>query len=762
MGNILYYLIITGFLGLAYSLWKSYQINGLESGTEKSKEVKTSIKKGTLTYLKAEYKFLLLFAVSLGVILYFKGKSETDSNQLIAVSYIVGAGLSLLASYLQLQISLKTSEKVSIQSKSSYAEGFSSAFYGGFAIGLIGVSYVIIGLSGLLLGYGLFENDWDSSKLLNVIAGFALGASSVSLFARMGGGVYAKSSDLSEAYIVKNEPGIVDKSLYNPASYANDSGQNVSNVAGVGSELYEAASISLIAAMILGLGFLNSVAIMDHLSNGPILVPLVIAAVGIFTSIGAGFLFSAGKPEKSKRVMEIAEVFAAIILATSSFFIIKYLLPGEWDVEKKTSNELITTTYKSLGVFWSVFFGIVSAAIIGRLTNIAVGSKSKSVKSITDKSFAGTAGNILGGIEQGYLSTGLPILLVTATVFASHYFAGFYGIGMAAVGMLGNMALQNAINSFAAISDNAHTIAVKSGQEEQTINNAYNLKITGIQALAKGKGFISVSVLLCAIALFGAFIQQSDLSMIDLLIPAVLLGLVLGIALPFVLSSNMISAVGRISNKIVKEVNRQFTEIPELASAKEILDKYNGDLTNATESEKEIVAAADSSADYNQCIEVATFATIWETLIPTLVIIAITALTGYFAGAEVLAGALIGVISGSSIMAIYQSNSGSALESAKYNFEEGVEYNGEIYGKESDAYQSAIIGEKVGKPLKDSASPAMTVLLKVMLVVAIILAPGLNNKTSDTKNNEVSTKQINNEKVKKDSKILIDDSDISK
>jgi len=757
MGNILYYLIVTGFLGLAYSFWKSYQINGLESGNANTAEVTTSIRKGTLTYIQAEYKFLLLFALSLGILLYFKGKSESTSNGLIALSYIVGAGLSALAGYLQLQISLKANEKVTIQSQDSFEQGFSKAFYGSISIGLIGVSFVIIGLASLFIGLGFLGRSWDTTTTMNVIAGFALGASSIALFARMGGGVFAKSADLSEAYIVKTEPGIKDKSLYNPSSIANDAGQNISNVAGIGSDIYESLSIALIASMILGISFLNTDAVMDHLAYGPILIPLIIAAVGILTTIGASFLLNASEPTSSKRAIDITEGFAALVMVIASFFAIKYLLPAQWDVEKKTSEELITTTYKSLGIFWSVFFGILASAAIGRLTNIYIGSKTKSVNSIIDKSFSGPAANISGGLEQGFISTGIPLLLVLVVAVASYYFAGFYGVGMAAVGMLSYVGLQHALNAYAPITDNSNSIAIKAGLDEPTIKQTNDLKLIGIQLIAKEKGFLTVAASISVIALLSAFFQQSGLGMVDITKPLVLVGLLAGVALPFILSSNMLAVIGRVSNKMIKETQRQFVEIPALASAKEILDKYNGDLTYATEGEKETVYAAKSSADYKQCIEIGTFATIWETLIPSIIAIAIPVLLGYFAGAEILTSLLIGVIAGSIIMSVFQATSGSAWESAKNAIEEGVEYKGEIYSKESAAYQAALVGEKVGKPLKDTASPAMVVLMKVMLVVAIILAPGLSEKAAKKEGLSVENKNITKESNEKESLKIAED-----
>ncbi|MFN8255334.1 MAG: sodium/proton-translocating pyrophosphatase [Bacteroidales bacterium] len=740
MGNILYYLIAAAFIGLAYSYWKSYQINRLEPGTPTTSNVTKSIRVSTITFLKAEYKFALLAGLAIAILLYFKGKSETDSNWLIVGTYILGAGLSALTGYLQLQVSLKTNEKVTIQSQNSYGAAYSKAFYGGISIGLIGISFVVIGLSGLLLALNFIGKNWETSTLLNVIAGFTLGASTISLFTRMGGSIFAKSADLTEAYVVKNEQGIKDKSLYNPVSYANDAGQNINNVAGIGSDLYESLSIALIASMMLGLIFLDSNAIVNHFEFGPLLVPLIITAIGIFTSVGASYLLNAKEKTASKKAIALAEGSAALILLGGAFMVTKFLLPLEWDVETKTSNELITTTYKSLGIFWSALIGIIGSVGIAWVTDLYVASKSKSVKKVIDNSFAGPAGNILGGFEQGFISTGIPILIILAVAIGSYYFAGFYGIGIASVGMLSNMGLQNAINAFAPITDNANTIAIKSGLTEQTINQTNNLRISGLEALARSKGYLTLSAVVSVIALLFAFMQVSGTQMVDLKLPLIVAGLFVGVTLPVILSSNILAAVNRVSRKLLNETNRQFEEIHELNAAKEILDKYNGDLTYATEGEKEIVKAAEDSADYQQCVEVGAYSTIWETLITTGVLFLVTILIGYLAGAEILASFLLGGIAAGTVLSLFYSTSGSQWESAKIGIEGGVEHNGEFYGKESMAYQASLAGEKTGKPLKDSVSPALNVMMKVIIVIAIILAPAFKQKTAGKEKLEVNNK----------------------
>jgi len=727
-----------GLLGLAYSFWQSYGINKPVTGNQKTTDTASSIKTGVITYITAEYKFLLLFVLSLGIILFFYGKSQENLNWLLAISFLVGAVSTAAAGYFSMRIASAASEKVVTESQNSYAEAHSATFSASNAIGIIGVSSVVVGLTVLLTALTFLKKEWEFLTMENVIAGYALGATSIVLFARLGGSLFANSSDKAENEIVSAETGINEKSYHNPSSVSNETGKIVSNIGGIGADFFESASATIIAAMFLGANLLT-----DEPSNKTLLVlPLIIFAIGIFSSIGASFLLKSSEVSTTRKAMNFAEIIGAAILSLATFFAIKYLLPAQWDVTTKTDEELIITTYKGLGIFWSVFLGIVASVGIGYITKIYTGKESKTVKNIVDKSTKGTANNILGGIEAGLISTGIPVAVLLAVTLAAHYFAGFYGVGIAAVGFFGNMGLQYAYNAAAPIADNANSIAQKTNIDELGIVETNNLKTIGIQSIAQGKIYLALGASIGVVALIGAFIQQAGLMAINLTNPIIIASLAAGTLLPFILSSNALAAVNRISTKIVNEVKRQFIDIPALADAKEILDKYNGDLTYATEGEKEIVYSAQESADNNQCIEIAAYSTIWETLIPGIIAITIPVLVAFFGNAEMLAALLFGALASGTLMAVYQANTGSSLESTKYALEEGVVKNGELLGKESSAYESAVIGENTGKPIKDAASPAVVVLVKLLAIVAIILVPLLVNKAKKSKGLHVNNQQI--------------------
>jgi len=725
-----YMLIAAGILGLAFSFWQLYNINKAKFENPKISEATATIKDGVMTYITTKYKFLILFAVSLGILLFFHGKSNVNSNGLIAASLMIGAISSAAAGYFSMQHASNSVEKVVNESQQSYSDAFRTIFSASTSIGIIGVSSIVLGLSVLMLAFRLLNFEFELATSLNVIAGFTLGATSVAMFARLGGGVFAKGAEMGEDEIVKSKTGIVKNSTYNPASAANETGQFVSNVGGISADIFESFTAAIVGSMLLGAGLISADV---SKTSGLLLLPLIIASIGIFTSIAGSFLLRSSEVSTSRKAINIAEGFAAIVLSIGVYFAIRYILPVEWQVIKTTDTEIIITTYKGLGVFWSAFFGITASIGIGYITKYVTSKESKTVKSITGQSMKGASNNILAGMESGFISTGIPVAIIIAVALASYYFSGFYGVGIAAVGFLGNMGLHLAFNAFAPIADNTNSVAIKAGLDDVGIKQANDLKQTGIQSIAQGKILLAVAASLTSLALFSAFVQLTGITEVNAIKPLIIASLFVGALLPILLSSNVIASVRRLSKKIVKEVNRQFDEIPALNEANEILDKYNGDLTYATEGEKEIVYSAQDSADNEQCIEIATYATIWESLIPGIIAITIPVLTAYLGGAEILAAMLLGVITTGSFIAIYQANKGSALENTNYALEEGTVYNGELIGKDSTAYQASVIGDEVGKPLKDAVSPAMTVFMKVILITAIILIPLLLSKAQKKK-----------------------------
>lgn len=732
---VFYLLAAAGFLGIAYSFWNSFKMSKLKSENQRISETATVIKNAVNTFLRVEYKFLILFVVSLGLLLFFYGKSQENVNELIAASMLLGAISSALAGFFSMRIANIAHEKVTLRSQESYSESFRTSFSSASSIGIIGASSIIIGLVILFLTLALTQNNFTleniniKQSLSSLICGFALGASSIALFARLGGGIFAKSSDVAEYEIVATEPGIKEKSIHNAASVANEAGRTLLHVGGISADIFESASLAIIASMLLGAGLLNS-----ELSNpGLIALPLVLVSIGIFSSIAGNFLLRSSEVSNSRKAINIAEIFSAAILSIAAYFSVIYLIPAEWDVTAKTDEELIITTYKGLGVFWSAFFGIASSVIISYITRFYTGKNGKTIEKIIANSSKGSSGNALGGMENGLISTGLPIALLLAVSLGAYYFSGFYGIGIAAVGYFGNLGLQVSFNAFAPIAENSNSIAIKNELEDTSIDVSKNMKTIGIQSLAQGRIFISLGASLAIVAILGVFIQQSNILEINLTNPFIMASLLVGAVLPVLISSNALLSVTKISKKIVLEVKRQFKDIPDLDDAKYILDKYNGDLNYATEGEKEIVYAAHNDADYKQCVEISAYATIWATLIPGIIAIAIPALFAMFGGAEMLAGMLIGSLANGLILSIFQANMGSSLENTRYALEEGYDLNGETIGKESLAYQAAMEGEKLGNPLKDTATSAVTVLIKLMLIVSIIMLPLMANNSKKSK-----------------------------
>lgn len=741
---VVFIIIGASLLGILYSFWKSYEIKKLKLDDQKISGLSDTIKGGVITFIKAEYKFMLLFVLSLGILAFFYGRSEENLNGLVAVSVILGAVSAAAANYVSLRLASSSTEKVTSETQKSYSEGFKTAFSASSSVGVIGISSLLLGFSILMiLTPFLINKSSQAASSPNLyyflVSGFALGASAIAIFASLGGSLFAKGADVSESEIIASEPGINEKSPYSPASVANEAGQNISNVGGIGSSLFESLTVAILVCMLLGIGLVTDG---DLKTRNIVLLPLVISAIGIISSIGGSFVLRSSEVSTSRKAINIAESFAALVLTAATFFAVRYLLPAEWETTKSTDTELIITTYKGLGIFWSAVFGIAASIGIGYITKYYTSRDSQTIKNIVNKSTKGVSGNLLGGIEQGLLSTGIPVAIIISIAVASYYFAGFYGLGITAVGFMGNAGLQLAFNAFAPISENTNSVAIKADLDIESIKRTKDMKLTGIQSVAQGKIFLVVAAFLTSLAALSAVVQMTGLNSIDVAQPIVLASLFVGSLLPSLMSSNILGAVSRIGKQISNEVKRQFTEIPELDQAKDILDKYSGDLTYATAGEKEIVYSAENSADYNQCIEKATYASIWETLIPGIIAITIPVLIAYFGTTEMLAALLLGTITTGTIVAIYQANKGSALGNTKYALEEGVLQNGEILDTNSPAYQASLEGNKIGKLLKDTTSPAITVLMKVMIIVSIMLIPLLISKSKVAKALHVENKVI--------------------
>jgi K(+)-stimulated pyrophosphate-energized sodium pump len=733
MGNILYYLLGVSLLGMAYSFWKYYQIDKLEAASLKSSQIAAIIKKGSLQFMVNEYKVLILFAFVLGILLFFKGQADESSNGFVALSYIIGAGISALAGYLGLYISTKSNIMTANECRISYSKGFQAATSGSAAIGLANASLLVFGLVALFIAYHFAGRGWNTLTLVNVMSGFALGASSFALFARYGGGLFSKSTEMADARLQDIEAGIKTNSTYSPTSSATEVGQNIGNIKGLGADIFDSFAATLIAAMILGVGFTSSDSVSGFFSTGPLLVPIALAAAGILTSAGGMFALKANSNPVTKQTQYYVEGGVAVVLAVVAFFVTKFLLPQQWDVVHEAEKFIHTTTYFSLGIFWCALFGIVASVSIGQISTLIFNTNTHAIKATVRESTKGTDSGILAGIQNGLITIGLPVGIVLVVTILSYYYAGYYGLGIAATGFLANMGFYNALAAIAPIADNSNSIAQKADMGDETIAYTLELKKTGIRNLVNSRNFMLVGASLTVLTILGAFILHSGIGQVNLSKPLIIAGVILGAILPFILSSTVLSSLSKIKQKMIAETKRQFNEIEALSEAKEILNKYNGDLTFATVGEKEIVYASVDDVDHKRLVEMASYETILETIIPGTIAIALVAVLGYFTGSEILAGFLIGMVTSGILLSFFFANSGHISESTKTAFEEGVDVYGEIQGTNTPGYKTAVIADKTGKPMKDAISPAIFVVMKMALIAALVLSSTLVNREQSKK-----------------------------
>jgi len=724
MENLIYYLTGIGVLALAFALWKTRRVYLQEKANQKASDFSAHIRNATFTFLKTEYNVLSVFIILVAVLLFLQSRFTDDSNEFLAISFVVGAAFSSLAGYLSIYASSYSDNRTVKASESSVNKAFRTAFSGGAAIGIGNVAFAIIGLSVLFLISQLFGDKWELSTSINMLTGYALGVSTVALFDRIIGGVYAQAANDGEKLVIKTEEAIPENSAVNPAEIAKGTATNINNITGAGSDLFESFVAAIIAAMILGIPFLNAEAVYSHFSFGPIMLPITIATVGLLCSITSNFIVNTIESENFWTSYRFSNYFSAAIIAIASFFVIKYMLPAEWEISNTVNEQLIITKFKSLGIFWSLFIGLSSGILISLFTEFYTTSENL-VDKVVEKSFNGPSSNILSSISSGFLSSFGPVIIVATTVISSYYFAGFYGIAIAAVGMLANTATVFTINSFKPIVENAGYLAKISGQAEEIEQTINELNKIGDKKELIVKSFTISAAALTAFALFSAYLQKTGTSLFEISDPLIIGAILIGAIIPFLFSSFVVSGINEVATKLAIEVKRQFNEIPKLIAALDIYKKYYGDPNVPDNEEEEILANAEGVAEFEDLVEISTYNAVREIIIPIVITVAIPALAGYFGGTALLAGILSGLIPVGFVLAISQANSGAIWRSAKNQIVKGVLRNDEIYGKNSEAYKNAQFGDSVGKHFKNASAPALNILIKISVIVALIIASGI-------------------------------------
>ena len=697
---LLYIVPFLGIIGLLVMAVKSAWVTKQDAGDDNMKELANHIATGAMAFLKAEWKVMAYFVVIASILLAWSGTMTDNSHPIIAITFIIGAFLSALAGYLGMNIATKANVRTTQAARTSLAKALNVSFSGGTVMGLGVAGLAVLGLGGLFIVLlslfgpeGTMVGKGSYILAIEILAGFSLGAESIALFARVGGGIYTKAADVGADLVGKVEAGIPEDDIRNPATIADNVGDNVGDVAGMGADLFGSYVATILATMVLGAEV--EFATPDQFNGlSPILLPMVIAGLGlIFSIIGTLFVKVKGEDGSVQGALNLGNWSSVVLTAIASYFLVDYMM-----VDNMTIRGYELT---SLDIFWAIMTGLIVGAIMSIVTEYYTAMGKKPVNSIVQQSSTGHATNIIGGLAVGMESTVIPVLVLAAGIYISHEFAGLYGVAIAAAGMMATTAMQLAIDAFGPIADNAGGIAEMSGLPEEVRGRTDNLDAVGNTTAAAGKGFAIASAALTALALFAAFVGISGIDSIDIYKADVLAGLFVGAMIPFIFSALAIAAVGRAAMDMVQEVRRQFKEIPGIMEYK-------------------------AKPEYDKCVEISTKASIREMMLPGLIALIVPILVGFSFGPEVLGGLLAGVTVSGVLMGIFQNNAGGAWDNAKKSFEKGVMINGKMEYKGSDAHSASVTGDTVGDPFKDTSGPSMNILIKLMSIVSLVIAPHIS------------------------------------
>jgi K(+)-stimulated pyrophosphate-energized sodium pump len=683
--TIIYLVPISGALALAFAFMRSAWINRQDEGDETMRRIAGYIREGAMAFLGREYRILAIFVVIVAALLGWANSGRAESSWLVGVSLLVGAVCSGLAGFFGMRVATAANVRTAAAARTSLNDALRVAFSGGAVMGFAVVGLGVLGLSILYLLYlAIFNGETQEGLLrtVTVLSGFSFGASSIALFARVGGGIYTKAADVGADLVGKVEAGIPEDDPRNPAVIADNVGDNVGDVAGMGADLFESYVGAIVGTLVLGVNAAQVGG--DQFTPVLVVLPLLLAAVGIVASLLGTFLVRTREGGNPSTALHTGTFAAAALMLVATWFTTDWLMDGRYVLDG--------VEFGALGVFLATVAGLVAGVLIGLITEYYTSEARGPVRGIARESVTGVATNIISGLAVGMVSTALPILVLVSAILIAYNQAGLFGIAIAALGMLSTTGIQLAVDAYGPVADNAGGIAEMSALGKEVRARTDKLDAVGNTTAAIGKGFAIGSAALTALALFAAFKTTVGLTVIDLSNPRVIAGLFLGAMMPFLFSSMAMKAVGRAAYQMIEEVRRQFREIPGLMEGK-------------------------AEADYAKCVDISTKAALREMILPGILAISAPVVVGFY-DVSALAGLLVGVTSSGVMLAIFMANAGGAWDNAKKHIEAG-----NYGGKGSDAHKAAVVGDTVGDPFKDTAGPSLNILIKLMSVVALVVAP---------------------------------------